>query len=83
MSPGQLSGARVTIGGSREREGSKAGSISEIHYLQYSRALFLISILFMLISLGLLLSSCRPAERMMSAELDLKVSMLSFCSGMD
>ncbi|XP_029337858.1 transmembrane protein 202 isoform X2 [Mus caroli] len=51
------------------------------YYLQYSRALFLLSILFMLIGLGLLLSSCRPAERMMSAELDLKVSMLSFCSG--
>ncbi|XP_021028519.1 transmembrane protein 202 isoform X1 [Mus caroli] len=50
------------------------------YYLQYSRALFLLSILFMLIGLGLLLSSCRPAERMMSAELDLKVSMLSFCS---
>ncbi|XP_031199845.1 transmembrane protein 202 isoform X2 [Mastomys coucha] len=51
------------------------------YYLQYSRALFIISSLFMLIALGLLLSSCRPAERMASSGLDLKVSMLSFCSG--
>ncbi|XP_031199844.1 transmembrane protein 202 isoform X1 [Mastomys coucha] len=50
------------------------------YYLQYSRALFIISSLFMLIALGLLLSSCRPAERMASSGLDLKVSMLSFCS---
>lgn len=36
MSPGQLSGARVTIGGSREREGSKAGSISEILFVCFA-----------------------------------------------
>ncbi|XP_076781614.1 transmembrane protein 202 isoform X3 [Arvicanthis niloticus] len=34
----------------------------------------------MLAGLGLLFSSCRPAERMASSELDLKVFMLSFCS---
>ncbi|XP_076781611.1 transmembrane protein 202 isoform X1 [Arvicanthis niloticus] len=50
------------------------------YYLQYSRALFIISGLCMLAGLGLLFSSCRPAERMASSELDLKVFMLSFCS---
>ncbi|XP_031199846.1 transmembrane protein 202 isoform X3 [Mastomys coucha] len=56
------------------------GATYIVDYLQYSRALFIISSLFMLIALGLLLSSCRPAERMASSGLDLKVSMLSFCS---
>ncbi|GAB1294302.1 Transmembrane protein 202 [Apodemus speciosus] len=51
-----------------------------MYYLQYSRTLFIISTLCMLVGLGLLLSSCRPSKRMVSPELDLKVSILSFCS---
>ncbi|EDL95697.1 rCG58119, isoform CRA_a [Rattus norvegicus] len=50
------------------------------YYLQYSRALFIISVLCELIGLGLFFNSCRPTERIVSSELDLKVSMLSFCS---
>ncbi|XP_028748368.1 transmembrane protein 202 [Peromyscus leucopus] len=50
------------------------------YYLEYSRALFIISVLCMLTGLGLLFSSCRPAKGIVSAELDLKVSILSFCS---
>ncbi|MEJ1288760.1 transmembrane protein 202 [Cricetulus griseus] len=51
------------------------------YYLQYSRALFIISILCMLTGLGLLFSSCRPAKGILTSELDLKLSILSFCSG--
>ncbi|XP_051053588.1 transmembrane protein 202 isoform X1 [Phodopus roborovskii] len=51
------------------------------YYLQYSRALFIISVLCMLTGLGLLFSSCHPAEGILSSELDLKVCILSFCSG--
>uniref|UniRef100_A0A8C2MJ67 Transmembrane protein 202 n=1 Tax=Cricetulus griseus TaxID=10029 RepID=A0A8C2MJ67_CRIGR len=50
------------------------------YYLQYSRALFIISILCMLTGLGLLFSSCRPAKGILTSELDLKLSILSFCS---
>ncbi|XP_052618462.1 transmembrane protein 202 isoform X2 [Peromyscus californicus insignis] len=50
------------------------------YYLEYSRALFIISVLCMVTGLGLLFSSCRPTEGIVSAELDLKVSILSFCS---
>ncbi|ELK37536.1 Transmembrane protein 202, partial [Myotis davidii] len=50
-------------------------------YLQYSRAFFLISVLTILISLGWLLSSCLPRRGSMTTNLDLKVSMLSFISG--
>ncbi|KAL6051365.1 hypothetical protein STEG23_036352 [Scotinomys teguina] len=50
------------------------------YYLQYSRALFILSVLCMLTGLGLLFSSCRPTEGTVSSELDLKVSVLSFCS---
>ncbi|OBS80760.1 hypothetical protein A6R68_21032 [Neotoma lepida] len=49
-------------------------------YLQYSRALFIISVLCMLTGLGLLFRSFRTAEEIVSSELDLKVSILSFCS---
>ncbi|XP_040585814.1 transmembrane protein 202 isoform X2 [Mesocricetus auratus] len=52
------------------------------YYLQYSRAFFIISILCMLTCLGLLFNSCRPAEGVLSSELDLKVSILSFCSAL-
>lgn len=52
-------------------------------YLQYARALFIISILCVLTGLALLLSSCRPAEGIVSSKLDLKVSILNFCSGTD
>ncbi|CAO2634790.1 Transmembrane protein 202 [Lemmus lemmus] len=50
------------------------------YYLQYSRALFITSIFCVLTGLALLFSSCRPAEGIVSSKLDLKVSILSFCS---
>ncbi|XP_046508713.1 transmembrane protein 202-like [Equus quagga] len=50
------------------------------YYLQYSRALFLISVLIILIDLGWLFSSCLPRRGSMTTNLDLKVSMLSFIS---
>ncbi|XP_070090090.1 transmembrane protein 202-like isoform X4 [Equus przewalskii] len=51
------------------------------YYLQYSRAFFLISVLIILIDLGWLFSSCLPRRGSMTTNLDLKVSMLSFISG--
>ncbi|XP_078189702.1 transmembrane protein 202 isoform X2 [Callithrix jacchus] len=51
------------------------------YYLQYSRAFFLISIFTILIGLGWLFSSGLPSRRSMTTNLDLKVSMLSFISG--
>ncbi|XP_047397125.1 transmembrane protein 202 isoform X5 [Sciurus carolinensis] len=51
------------------------------YYLQYSRAFFIISILIMLINLGLLFNSCLPGRASMISNLDPKVSMLSFISG--
>ncbi|KAL1781483.1 transmembrane protein 202 [Sigmodon hispidus] len=50
------------------------------YYLQYSRVLFITSILCILVGLGLLFRSCRPTEGIISPELDFKVSILSFCS---
>nr|KAF6503089.1 transmembrane protein 202 [Molossus molossus] len=51
------------------------------YYLQYSRAFYIISVLTILIGLGWLLSSCLPRRGSMTTNLDLKVSMLSFTSG--
>ncbi|XP_070324885.1 transmembrane protein 202 isoform X2 [Odocoileus virginianus] len=51
------------------------------YYLQYSRAFFLISVFTILVVLGWLFSSCLPRRGRMTANLDLKVSMLSFISG--
>ncbi|CAI9176413.1 unnamed protein product [Rangifer tarandus platyrhynchus] len=50
------------------------------YYLQYSRAFFLISVFTILVVLGWLFSSCLPRRGRMTANLDLKVSMLSFIS---
>nr|KAF6503090.1 transmembrane protein 202 [Molossus molossus] len=54
---------------------------SQNYYLQYSRAFYIISVLTILIGLGWLLSSCLPRRGSMTTNLDLKVSMLSFTSG--
>ncbi|XP_054388837.2 transmembrane protein 202 isoform X2 [Pongo abelii] len=51
------------------------------YYLQYSRAFFLISVFTILIGLGWLFSSWLPSRGSMTTNLDLKVSMLSFISG--
>ncbi|KAB0393772.1 hypothetical protein E2I00_004964 [Balaenoptera physalus] len=51
------------------------------YYLQYSRAFFLISVLTILVALGWLFRSCLPRRGRMTPNLDLKVSMLSFISG--
>ncbi|KAM7155268.1 transmembrane protein 202 isoform 1-T1 [Molossus nigricans] len=51
------------------------------YYLQYSRAFYIISVLTILVGLGWLLSSCLPRRGSMTTNLDLKVSMLSFTSG--
>ncbi|XP_076979988.1 transmembrane protein 202-like isoform X1 [Tamandua tetradactyla] len=50
------------------------------HYLYYSRAFFIISVLTILIGLGWLVSACLPRRGSMTTNLDLKVSMLSFIS---
>ncbi|ELK03520.1 Transmembrane protein 202 [Pteropus alecto] len=51
------------------------------YYLQYSRAFFLVSVLTILIGLSLLFSFCLHRKGNMNTNLDLKVSMLSFISG--
>ncbi|XP_037358778.1 transmembrane protein 202 isoform X2 [Talpa occidentalis] len=50
------------------------------YYLLYSRVLFLISVIAILICLGSLFNSCLPRRGNTTANLDLKVSMLSFIS---
>ncbi|KAG8507449.1 Transmembrane protein 202, partial [Galemys pyrenaicus] len=50
------------------------------YYLQYSRAFFLISVITILICLGWIFNSCLPRRGNMTANLDLKASMLSFIS---
>nr|KAF6487937.1 transmembrane protein 202 [Rousettus aegyptiacus] len=51
------------------------------YYLQYSRAFFLVSVLTILIGLSLLFSFCLHRKGNVTTNLDLKVSMLSFISG--
>ncbi|KAM5242970.1 transmembrane protein 202 [Hipposideros larvatus] len=50
------------------------------YYLQYSRALHILSVFTVLISLGWLFSSCLPRRGSVTTNLDLKVSILSFIS---
>ncbi|XP_004594772.2 transmembrane protein 202 [Ochotona princeps] len=50
------------------------------YFLQFSRAAFILSILTILVGLGWLLFSCLPRRGSVVANLDLKVSMLSFTS---
>uniref|UniRef100_A0A8D1WHP6 Transmembrane protein 202 n=2 Tax=Sus scrofa TaxID=9823 RepID=A0A8D1WHP6_PIG len=50
------------------------------YYLQYSRAFFLISVFTILVVLVWLLRSCLPKRESMAANLDLKVSVLTFIS---
>ncbi|XP_047718347.1 transmembrane protein 202 isoform X3 [Prionailurus viverrinus] len=51
------------------------------YYLQYSRTFFLISIFSILVALGWLISSCLPRRGSTTTNFDLKVSILSFISG--
>ncbi|XP_004611885.3 transmembrane protein 202 [Sorex araneus] len=50
------------------------------YYLQYSRATFIISALFILNALGCLIASCLPRRGGIVDNLDLKLSILSFLS---
>ncbi|XP_029808476.1 transmembrane protein 202 isoform X2 [Suricata suricatta] len=51
------------------------------YYLQYSRTFFLISIFSVLVALSWLITSCLPRRGSMTTNLDLKLSTLSFISG--